>query len=333
MSKISEQRLEEIKQLASEGKLASHPTAGITAHPQIQGRDPYYGLPALKPPVWTWEVPLYFFIGGISGVSACIAFAAQMFGSDPVMIRLLVWMGFIGALVCPALLIADLGRPMRFLNMLRVFKWRSAMSMGAWILVAFSACIAAALAAVELPRLGFDGPLVTALRWLGGISSTVTGLLLASYTGVLIGATAIPIWFRNRVVLPIHFLCSGLGSAAGICELAGFLLPATHLLGFFAAGVETLLEGWFLLRRTKVNGPMHHGVLGAAFLAAGLLEGPAALLLRILAGSVPAGRWASALSFMIGALISRFCWIRAGKVSALDSRGQFEMQRRGEAAP
>ena len=72
MSKISEQRLEEIKQLAAEGKLASHPTAGVTAHPQIQGRDPYYGLPALKPPVWTWEVPLYFFIGGISGVSAVI---------------------------------------------------------------------------------------------------------------------------------------------------------------------------------------------------------------------------------------------------------------------
>jgi hypothetical protein len=29
--------------------------------------------------------------------------------------------------------------------------------------------------------------------------------------------------------------------------------------------------------------------------------------------------------------ISRYCWIRAGRVSAKDSRGQFEMQRRGEA--
>jgi formate-dependent nitrite reductase membrane component NrfD len=333
MSKISEQRLEEIKQLASEGKLANHPTAGITAHPQIQGRDPYYGLPALKPPVWTWEVPLYFFIGGISGVSACIAFAAQIFSADPALIRLLVWMGFVGALVCPVLLIADLGRPARFLNMLRVFKWRSAMSMGAWILVAFSGAIATSLAGVELPRWGFDGAFVTALRWLGGIGSTVTGLLLASYTAVLIGATAIPVWFKNRVVLPVHFLCSGLGSAAGICELAGFLIPDTHLLGFFAAGVETLLEAWFLLRRTKVNEPMHHGGLGAAFLISGALEGPASLLLRIFLGTTPAGRWAAALSFLTGALISRFCWIRAGKVSALDSRGQFEMQRRGEAVP
>jgi hypothetical protein len=333
MSKISEQRLEEIKQLASEGKLASHPTAGITAHPQIQGRDPYYGLPALKPPVWTWEVPLYFFIGGISGVSACIAFAAQIFRGPPEMIRLLLWMGFAGAAVCPALLIADLGRPARFLNMLRVFKWRSAMSMGAWILVAFSGCIAAALLAFELPYWGVTGPLVTALRWLGGFSSTVTGLLLASYTGVLLGATAIPIWFKNRIVLPIHFLCSGLGSAAGICELAGFVIPATHALGFFASGVETLLEGWFLLRRTKVNEPMHQGALGTAFLVAGMLEGPASLLLRIFAGHLPTGRWAAAMSFMIGALISRYCWIRAGKVSAVDSRGQFEMQRRGEARP
>jgi Polysulphide reductase, NrfD len=333
MSKINEERLLEIRKLAEQGKLQSPAGSGITAHPQIQGRDPYYGLPALKPPVWTWEVPLYFFIGGISGVSSCIAFAAQMFHGDPDMVRLLVWMAFAGAAICPMLLIADLGRPTRFLNMLRVFKWRSAMSMGAWILVAFSGCAAAALAAVELPRFGFDGPHVTVLRWLGGVSSTVTGLLLASYTGVLIGATAIPIWFKNRVVLPIHFLCSGLGSAAGICELAGFLLPATQTLGFFASGVETLLEAWFLLRKTKVNGPMHHGKLGVAFLVAGLLEGPAALLVRIFLGSSPQGRCIAALSFMLGALLSRYCWIHAGKVSAVDSRGQFEMQRRGEAKP
>ena len=333
MSKISEERLLEIRKLAEQGKLHGPAGSGITAHPQIQGRDPYYGLPALKPPAWTWEIPLYFFIGGISGVSACIAFAAQIFHDDPSLVRLLVWMAFAGALVCPVLLIADLGRPARFLNMLRVFKWRSAMSMGAWILVAFSGCITLALATVELPRFGFDGAFVTALRWLGGLSSAVTGLLLASYTGVLIGATAIPVWFKNRVVLPIHFLCSGLGSAAGICELAGFLIPATQTLGFFASGVETLLEGWFMLRRPKVNAPMHHGGLGVAFLVAGLLEGPASLLVRVFAGGTQQGRCIAALSFMLGALISRYCWIRAGKVSAVDSRGLFEMQRRGEAKP
>jgi Polysulphide reductase, NrfD len=333
MSKIGEERLLEIRKLAEQGKLQSPAGSGITAHPQIQGRDPYYGLPALKPPVWTWEIPLYFVVGGVSGVSACIAFAAQIFHGDPSLVRMLVWMGFAGALICPALLIADLGRPMRFLNMLRVFKWRSAMSMGAWILVAFSGCIALALAAVELPHFGFDGPLVTALRWLGGVSSTITGLLLASYTGVLIGATAIPVWFKNRVVLPIHFLCSGLGTTAGICELAGFLIPATQTLGFFASGIETLLEGWFMFRRPKVNAPMHHGLLGVAFLVAGMLEGPTSLLVRVFLGGTAQGRCTAASSFILGALISRYCWIHAGKVSAVDSRGQFEMQRRGEAAP
>jgi hypothetical protein len=333
MSKIGEERLLEIRKLAEQGKLQSPSGSGITAHPQIQGRDPYYGLPALKPPVWTWEVPLYFVIGGVSGFSACMAFAAQIFGGDPRLIRMLVWMGFAGAAICPALLIADLGRPMRFLNMLRVFKWRSAMSMGAWILVGFSLCIGAALTAVELPYWGVGGWPVTALRWLGGISSTLTGLLLASYTGVLLGATAIPVWFKNRVVLPIHFLASGLGTTAGICELAGFLIPATATLGFLASGVETLLEGWFMFRRPKTNAPMHHGALGVAFLVAGVLEGPAALLVRIFAGGAPQGRRAAALSFIIGALISRYCWIRAGRVSAKDSRGQFEMQRRGEARP
>jgi len=53
-----------------------------------------------------------------------------------------------------------------------------------------------------------------ALRWLGEFSATITGLLLASYTGVLIGATAIPVWSYNRVLLPPHFLISGLGGAA-----------------------------------------------------------------------------------------------------------------------
>src|SRR5580698_4841074 len=119
--KATEERLAEIRQAAQENAAK----ARSSSHPQIEGRGSYYGLPALKPPVWTWEVPLYFFIGGISGVSACIAFLAHVFRLDPAMIRVLLWVALGGAGICPVLLIADLGRPLRFLNMLRVFKLRS----------------------------------------------------------------------------------------------------------------------------------------------------------------------------------------------------------------
>ena len=121
--KASEARLEEIKLDAG----TTHARDGNRLNPQIQGRDSYYELPVLRPPVWTWEVPLYFFLGGISGISACMAFAAQLLHVDPDLIRPLLWMALIGAAICPLLLIADLGRPSRFLYMLRVFKLQSPM--------------------------------------------------------------------------------------------------------------------------------------------------------------------------------------------------------------
>jgi hypothetical protein len=220
-----------------------------TRKPSAQGDQSYYGLPALKAPVWTWEVPLYFFLGGIAGLSTCVAFVAQSFRSDPALIRVSLWAALLGAAMCPVLLIADLGRPTRFLNMLRVFKLRSAMSLGAWILAAFSGCAFVALFCFELLLRGFTNPLLTSLLWLEETSAAAVGLLLASYTAVLIGATAIPVWSENRKLLPVHFLTSGLGCSAAILELAGFLIPATQILGFAASGIETVIEIFLEVRK------------------------------------------------------------------------------------
>jgi hypothetical protein len=327
---ISEERLQEIKRLAAENPQVS---TKFASHPPIAGRDSYYGLPALKPPVWTWEVPLYFFIGGISGVSVCMAFIAQLFRSDPSLIRVLLWTGFVGAALCPVLLIADLGRPARFLNMLRVFKWRSPMSLGAWILTGFAGCVTPALLAHELIIRGYSYPLIMAVSWAGEAAGAVTGLLLASYTGVLIGATAIPVWFRNRKILPSHFLTSGLGGSSAILELAGFLIPVTHILGFVASGIETLLEIFFEVHKQEGDAPLHHGRSGVAFRIAGMLEGPLALLLRIFWGSLPIGRHAAAICFLTGALLSRYAWIWAGRASAVDPKTQFSLQRSGATKP
>ncbi len=104
----------------------------------------YYGKPLLKPPAWTFEVPLYFFTGGAAGAAAIIAAAAQMTGAPSRLIRDARYLAAIGGTVSPALLIADLGMPSRFLNMLRVFKIQSPMSVGSWTLFVFSSSSAAA---------------------------------------------------------------------------------------------------------------------------------------------------------------------------------------------
>jgi hypothetical protein len=327
--KATEERFEEIRESAR--RVAPPPPPDIavkTATGAVNPRETgYYGLPLLKPPTWTWEVPLYFFLGGISGTSACIALAAQVFGAPMSLIRMALWMGLIGASICPALLISDLGRPSRFLNMLRVFKWRSPMSMGSWILVGFSGCVFLAVVGIELVARGYGYPIVVAALWLGEISAAVTGLLLASYTGVLIGATAIPVWHEHRRLLPAHFLTSGLGGAVGILELAGFLIPATQILGFATSGVETVIEVYLTVRKGVADKPLHHGVSGGTLRVAGMLEGPVALLVRIIWHAEPWGRYAAAICFLLGALMSRYAWIWAGRESSHDAATLFALQR------
>ena len=327
--KATEERLEQIRESAR--REAPPPPPDIAVKTATGALNPsqtgYYGLPLLKPPTWTWEVPLYFFLGGISGMAACIAFAGQVFQAPTNLIRFALWMGLIGASICPALLIADLGRPLRFLNMLRVFKWRSPMSMGSWILVGFSGCVFVAVVGIELVVRGFTHPAIVTVLWLGEAAAALTGLLLASYTGVLLGATANPVWNQNRKLLPAHFLTSGLGGAVGILELAGFLVPATQILGFVTAGIETGIEILLTVRKGVADKPLHHGVSGGTLRVAGLLEGPAALVIRAIWHAEPWGRYAAAICFLLGALMSRYAWIWAGRESSHDTATLFALQR------
>jgi hypothetical protein len=211
--------------------------------------------------------------------------------------------------------------------MLRVFKLRSAMSMGAWILVAFSNFVFLFVLCFELILRGFTNPFFIPLLWAFAGAAAMTGLLLASYTGVLIGATAIPVWSENRELLPVHFLTSGLGGSAAILELAGFLVPVTQVLGLVASGIETLIEIFLEVRKRPVDAPLDHGRSGKALRIAGLLEGPAALLLRVFLASSHTGRYAAAICFLLGSLLSRYAWIWAGRASANDPHALFNIQR------
>src|SRR5205807_319027 len=118
--------------------------------------------------------------------------------------------------------IADLGRPERFLYMLRVFKPQSAMSVGAWTVAAFGAFSTAALVFAPFNFL-----------------SAITGLAMATYTGVLVGATSIPAWSTHAALLPPHFGASALASAISLLELRGHDESALNALAFCAAAFET----------------------------------------------------------------------------------------------
>jgi formate-dependent nitrite reductase membrane component NrfD len=322
----SEKRLEELREQAWKDGVVPGKGVDVAGGP-IPRKPGYYGQPVVKPPVWTCEIPLYFFFGGLAGMSAVIATGAVIFHHVDVA-RAAMWIAAIaGAVLSPILLIMDLGRPLLFLNMLRVFKHRSAMSMGAWILSAFGACAVPGLIALELhARQIFPGTLDQLLRVAAGIfifGAAVFGTLLATYTGVLIGATAIPAWFLHRVLLPIHFGTAGLGSAAAVLELLGHRIPALNFLGFYAAGVESALLIWLSAdKHGAADRAIHEHGSGWLIRIGEVLNGPLALVLRFFS-FVPF----AAISFLIGALVSRVGWIAVGKVSGSDPESVFAAER------
>jgi len=322
----SEKRLEELREQAWKDGVVPGKGVDVAGGP-IPRKPGYYGQPVVKPPVWTWEVPLYFFFGGLAGMSAAIASGAIIFHQVD-LARAAMWVAAVGgAVLSPILLIMDLGRPHLFLNMLRVFKHRSAMSMGAWILSAFGACAVPGLIALELhTRQIFPDSLDQLLRVAAGLfifGSAIFGTLLATYTGVLIGATAIPAWFLHRTLLPIHFGTAGLGSSAAVLELLGHRIAALNFLGFYAAGVETALLIWLSVdKHGGADRAIHEHGSGWLIRIGEVLNGPFALVLRFFA-FVPF----AAISFLLGALVSRVGWISVGKVSGSDPESVFAAER------
>jgi formate-dependent nitrite reductase membrane component NrfD len=321
----SEQRLEQLREEAWRKGVVTGNGVDVAGGP-IPRKPGYYGEPVVRPPVWTWEVPLYVFVGGLGGMSAVIAAAAAACHYVD-LARMSILIAVIAAILSPILLTMDLGRPWRFLNMLRVFKHQSPMSVGVWILVFFSAFVVPALIALEL-HAGrvFAGSLDSVIRIFAGallIGSALFGVLLATYTGVLIGATAIPAWFTHRVLLPVHFGAAGLGSSAALLELLGYRVAPLNAVGFLAAGIETILAVSLLINRNgAADRALHEARSGWLLQGAEILSGPLALVLRAFA-LIPF----AAISFLIGALLSRFGWISAGEVSGRDPEAVFASQK------
>jgi formate-dependent nitrite reductase membrane component NrfD len=274
----------------------------------------YYGQPIVKEPEWTWEVPWYLFVGGLGGAASGLAAGAAITGNDR-LARSGRLLGLLTSLVGPPLLIADLGRPKRFLNMLRVFKPTSAMSMGSWTLVSYST--AAGLAgALEVtgwfPR----------LRVLADAGAAVFGFPMATYTGVLMADSAIPVWHEARKELPLVFAGSAAASAGAAATLltpAEDATPARRLAikGAFAelAATRAMEE-----RLGEVGEVYEHGDAGAYGKAAKALTAAGGVLVQL---GGRKRRWltrAGCVALLAGSVCLRWSVYRAGFASSRDPK-------------
>ena len=319
-----EDRLDQWRKEAKHGDAVNGRGVDVAGGP-IPKFPGYYGEAVVRPPVWTWEIPLYFFVGGAAGMAPLLACAGLIFG-PPELTRAALWIAAAGAIISPVLLILDLGRPLMFLNMLRVFKYQSPMSVGAWILSMFGTCAVPACIAYELHyHHFFTGALDSFIKIVAIlliIGSAFWGLGLATYTGVLIGATVVPAWLLHRVLLPIHFGTAGLGCAVSLLELMGFHLRPLFFLLMFTASIETLLWIWLELdKHGPADSALHRGRAGWLIRGGELLCGPLPLILG-LTNLLPF----AAISFLLGAFCSRFGWMSAGRVSGKDPEAVFASQ-------
>ena len=281
----------------------------------------YYGRPIVKEPTWTWEIPAYFFTGGLAGASAVLSTGAKLAGNEKLS-KTALYVGAAADLVSPILLISDLGRPERFHHMLRVIKVTSPMNIGSWVLLVSGG---ASNTAAVLELLGWPKP----VKLLAEGVSTLAGPLLATYTGVLVADTAIPVWHEGRHELPWIFGASAVasaGAAAAIFVPPGDAGPARRLA---IAGV--LAEGGLMqameLRLGNLGEVYHEGEAGKlSWAAKGLAAAGAALL-------ATRGRKSRTSAVVGGALVCagevclRWAVYKAGFQSARDPKYVVESQR------
>jgi hypothetical protein len=283
----------------------------------------YYGRPVLKPPVWEWKVPAYFFTGGLSAGSAVLAAGADL-TRRPALRRAGRISSLLTLLVSAYLLIADLGRPERFHHMLRVAKPTSPMSVGTWILTMYAPGVAIAAVSELLPstvRHTMVGRLLRRIARPAAVSSAVLAPAVASYTAVLLSQTAAPAWHEAHPQLPFIFTGSAAASAGG---LAMVLTPVDEAgpARMFAwyGGVSELVASKVMEQRLGLaseaytTGRAHRLRMWSQRLTTAGLVG------ATLAGRSRAATVASGLALLAGSALQRFGVFEAGVASTKDPK-------------
>ncbi len=308
------------------------------ALPEPQRGDPtYYDRPMLQEPVWEWAIPLYYYIGGLTGASLVLSAAAQLkqsAGRD-LLIQRGHRIGFIGSLISGGLLIYDLGKPSRFLNMLRVFRPTSPMNMGAWILSGTGASATGAL--LLRGRGGLLGNIGGFFGGVFGLIAGVFGLGLSTYTGVLVANSAIPIWQESRKALPVLFGSSALASLGCTFDIFCERPEArriTNLIGNVGRAAE-LMAGMAMERHAsavpRVGRPFKRGLSALMWRGAAILTF-ASLVVSTLPNRSRKSRIVAGLLGTAGSLLLRVTVEHLGTVSARDARASFHQQRAGRGA-
>lgn len=293
--------------------------------PQVQFSS-YYGRGIVKPAPWSHEIPAYLYLGGLAAGSGFVATGGHLAGQVELQRNArLVALGAVGA--STYCLIADLGKPSRFLNMMRTVKLTSPMSVGTWIFSAYAAFTGAAAACDLVERyvdpegdtlLGRVAPLAGRLAGLGAGAFAAP---LASYTAVLLSNTATPTWHAGFRELPFVFVGSGLSSAGGAAMITTrpAQTGAARWLAVGGSAIELVAESVLEKRIGLPGETLHTGSAGSKLRAAKALT---------VAGSVVAavgGRWrapavVAGLALNVASALTRFAVFEAGIASAKDPK-------------
>ncbi len=282
----------------------------------------YYGDPIINPPTWAeLDIAGYLFTGGLAGASSLLAAGAQLTGR-PVMTRRcrICATGAIG--VSLGALIHDLGRPDRFLNMLRVFKPTSPMSVGVWLLAAYAPLTATAAASDLAGR-------APAFGRAAGIGAGVLGAGVSTYTAALIANTAVPAWHEGHRELPFLFAGSAASAAAGFGLVAAPTVENAPARRMAALGValELASETRMERRMAMVAGALREGTAGKRLRVAKALSVAGALGAMAVARRSRWGAMASGAALLTGSALTRFGLFEAGMASARDPTYTVEPQR------
>lgn len=313
-------------------------------------RTSYYNVPVIHKPHWKWLIILYFFLGGISSASYVIATIAELWGGRDgrKITRVGRYLSLAALIPSPILLILDLGRPERFHHMLRIVKLRSPMSVGTWGLTIFGlfCALSALIQAAQdglLARITPINRLLLALpRKTINVIGGAFGFFVGGYTGVLLGATAVPLWAKNALLLGPLFLSSAMSSACAamtlLLSLAGRSRHTT-IERLERLDTLTLLAELALILSARattgkvISRPIREGHLGRIFrwgvLGGGILA-PLAIQTRSILSHTRPSRPLTILSSLLtltGGFLLRYVMVMAGRASADDPQATFEYAR------
>ncbi len=289
----------------------------------------YYGRPVVKQSPWQNDIPAYLFLGGLAAGSSLLAAGADV--SDRPALRRTGRLGALAAITLSfGALVHDLGRPSRFVNMLRVAKPTSPMSVGTWLLTAYGP--AAGLAgAAELSGL-LPRPLGRLARALGrpaGVGAALVAPTVAAYTAVLLSDTATPAWHEAHRELPFVFVASAAAAAGGLGMLGAPVAQAGPARRLAVLGAVTELGAAHRMEASMglAAETLHQGRAGRLTDASHVLTAGGAALAGLLGRRSRLASAVSGAALLAGSACTRFAVFEAGQASARDPKYTVVPQR------